>query len=147
MSSLKYVEKETLEKIFEMDGGHVLNFSDRSFATFFHDFSIDITNQKYSEHGSSKANRLRTFWKVESDQIVGKVTDALLDLLLAQRDPCIASDPSFLKAKEISCRLLGKSFKITENETEKDFLEKEFKDAALTRLDINSSLLRSNQMS
>jgi len=57
MSSLKYGEKEVLEKIFQVSSGYVLNFSDRSFTAFFKDFSIDIADQKYSKHGSSKANR------------------------------------------------------------------------------------------
>lgn len=143
MSSLKYVDKEVLEKIFEMSGGYVLNFSDRSFTTFFNDFSIDITNQKYAKYGSSKANRLRTFWEIETDTIVASVIDSLLDLVLTLKDRCIASDPSFLKAKEITYRLIGKSkfHKIMQDETEEDFLEKKFKNVSLSRLDINPNLL------
>jgi len=32
MSTLKYIEKEILEKTLRMETGHVLNFTDRTFA-------------------------------------------------------------------------------------------------------------------
>lgn len=44
MSTLKYGQKETPEKIFEMSNCYVLNFSDRIFAAFFQDFSTDIAD-------------------------------------------------------------------------------------------------------
>ena len=141
MSSLKYIEKETLETVFEMSGGYVLNFSDPKFATFFRDFSIDINNEKYLKQRTSKANRLRAFWELEADETVGKVTVSLLDLFLTQRDSCVATDPNFIKAKEIAYRLLGKSNKTIQEETEQEFLTREFNDISLTNLDIQPGLL------
>ncbi len=141
MSSLKYIEKEIFEKIFEMTGGYVLNFSDSKFSTFFLDFSVNINDEKYLKQGSSKAKRLRTFWELEADILVGKVINSLLDLLLTQRDPCMATDPDFLKGKEIAYRLLDKPSKNIQEETEEDFLKREFNDISLKKLGITSSLL------
>lgn len=141
MSRLKYIEKETLEKLFEMNGGYVLNFSDSKFSAFFLDFSININDEKYLKQGFSKAKRLRTFWELETDKLVGKVIDSLLDLLLTQRDPCMAKNPDFLKGKEIAYQLLGKSNKNIQEETEEDFLKRGFNDISLKKLDLIPSLL------
>lgn len=44
MSSLRHMEKRKIEKILGMESGYVLNFSDKTFAEFFSDLNIDITN-------------------------------------------------------------------------------------------------------
>jgi len=36
MAALSYTDKQLLERLFKMEGGYVLNFSDRTFADFFH---------------------------------------------------------------------------------------------------------------
>ncbi len=141
MSSLKYVEKIQLEKILRMERGYVLGFSDRSFADFFQSFNIKIDDEKYTKLGSSKANRLRTFWELEADELVGKVIEELLEVSLIQYDPCVATDPDFLKAKTISFRLRGKKETYFQEDTEEDFLKKEFKDISLKTLDISPDLL------
>ncbi len=48
------------------------------FSEFFAEHSIDINLEIYSEHGTSKANRLRSFWTIESNYTVGKITTALI---------------------------------------------------------------------
>lgn len=73
MSNLKASEKSKFEKLFGMSSGYVLHFSDASFGTFFGDFDIEIHSGKYTTNGTSKANKLRTFWKVEQDHLVGQV--------------------------------------------------------------------------
>ena len=78
MSTLGHMEKRKIEKILGMDTGYVLNFSDKSFADFFSDLNIDITNQKYYKNGTSKAKRLRNFWEDEEDVIVSRVLRALI---------------------------------------------------------------------
>jgi hypothetical protein len=63
-----------------MGSGYVLNFSDRSFGEFVLDaVGKDIHDERYTSGGSSKANKLRTFWRIESDYIVGKLILALVD--------------------------------------------------------------------
>jgi hypothetical protein len=74
MSDLTAIEKRKLEKALGMDSGYVLNFSNRTFAEFILDSTgIEIYNSKYDYGSSSKANRLRAFWNVESNYVVGKL--------------------------------------------------------------------------
>ncbi len=80
MSDLSTFEKIKLEKIFEMSSGYVLDFSNRTFQDFFIDnINIDIYDEKFSNSGTSKANRLRSFWRQESNYIVGRLISCLLD--------------------------------------------------------------------
>lgn len=73
-------DRQILEKHFGMAGGYVLNFSDRTFGKFISEaVGLDIHAEKYTAGGTSKANKLRTFWKVESDYMVGKLILALVD--------------------------------------------------------------------
>jgi len=80
MSDLSSTEKRKLERLFGMSGGYVLDFSNRTFAEFVEEHTErDIYDARYA-HGSSdsKANRLRGFWTVESNHLVGKLIDALI---------------------------------------------------------------------
>jgi hypothetical protein len=80
MSALAMADRRVLEKHFQMEGGYVLNFSDRTFGEFVAEaVDLDIHNEKYTSGGTSKANKLRTFWKVESDYVVGRLITALVD--------------------------------------------------------------------
>jgi len=63
-----------------MGGGYVLNFSNRTFADFIDEHTgRNIDEDCYSGGGGSKANRLRSFWKAESNYVVGKLITALID--------------------------------------------------------------------
>lgn len=63
-----------------MSSGYVLNFSDRTFGEFvFEAVGIDIHEEKYASEGTSKAKKLRAFWKFGSDYIVGTLLLALID--------------------------------------------------------------------
>ena len=79
MSSLTFNEKQLFERLFEMDGGYLLDFSNSSLREFLNDFQIDLGNEAYSIYGSSKAKRFRAFWEVEPDEVVAPVLEALLD--------------------------------------------------------------------
>lgn len=80
MAELNRVEKMKLEKMFDMNGGYVLDFSNRTFSEFIFEVTrIEIYDDKYCTHGDSKAKRLRAFWDLESNYRVGKVTKAMLD--------------------------------------------------------------------
>jgi hypothetical protein len=80
MSNLSPLEKARFEKIFEMSGGYVLDFSNRRFQSFILDnMGIDIYSSKYDYASGSKANRLRSFWKLENNQLVGKLNLQLLE--------------------------------------------------------------------
>jgi hypothetical protein len=80
MAEINRVERMKLEKLFEMNGGYVMDFSNRTFSEFiFEETRIEIYDDKYCTYGDSKAKRLRAFWDLESNYRVGKVTKAMLD--------------------------------------------------------------------
>ena len=81
MANLNFNQKQLFEKLFQgSSAGYVLNFSDRTFSEFFKDFRVDIDSQKYCKNGSSKMKRLRAFWEIENDKLVGNVFKGLLEL-------------------------------------------------------------------
>ncbi len=85
MADLTFQEKNKLEKLFGMKTGYVLDFSDRTFQEFIVDIlGIDIYESKYNYASGSKANRLRAFWKVESNYKVGVIIENLLEYWLSQ---------------------------------------------------------------
>lgn len=80
MSDLTFIEKTKLEKLFQMGGGYVLDFSNRTLAEFVAEStSRDIYDAKYDYASGSKANRLRAFWAHEPNHIVGKLLHDLLE--------------------------------------------------------------------
>jgi hypothetical protein len=80
MSTLTMRDKRVLEEFLGMGSGYVLNFSDRTFAEFVHEaVDVEIHDDKYAIHGSSKAKKLRAFWDIESDYLVGRLLNALID--------------------------------------------------------------------
>ena len=147
MANLKQTEKLILEKLFEMDSGYVLDFSNATFQQFIFDVcKLDIYNQKYAIYGDSKAKRLRTFWQIESDKTVGILTNEMLAYVKTKRQ---------LKNIEISkneaiifndClrtanRLRGVSnnnSKTNAGATREEFMKKEFGNLTLDKLEIDS---------
>jgi hypothetical protein len=78
MVALKHAQMRTIDDAFDMHGGYVLDFSDRTMREFFDDeFSIDIYDTKYSINGSSKAKHVRAFVSVEDAPTVVRVMRAL----------------------------------------------------------------------
>ncbi|MEG0915435.1 MAG: abortive infection family protein [Myroides sp.] len=74
MSDLIKIEKLKLEKLFDMSGGYVLDFSNRTFSDFVYEsINIEAYSDQYSDLGESKAHRLRTIWNKESNFKVGKL--------------------------------------------------------------------------
>lgn len=135
MSSLTSVEKLKLEKILKSPNGpgYILNFSDRTFDEFvLENTKKDISDQKYLFMGTSKANRLRAFWSIEPDVIVGKLLSELLEYWKAQkllREEVIDHHEQALfdDCRGIIGRLLGRATTVSVV-TEEEFIEKEFKD-------------------
>ncbi|MCC7277915.1 MAG: abortive infection family protein [Chromatiaceae bacterium] len=143
MSSLNMREKRVLEDFLGMGGGYVLNFSDRTFGEFVHEaVDIEIHTDEYSIHGSSKAKKLRAFWEVESDYLVGRLLNALIDYAqdtaretteeaknLAERSRAIASrllaggpslDDLKQKAKSLDANHLAEQIRRMEDSVETD---------------------------
>lgn len=109
MSSLNMREKRVLEEFLGMGGGYVLNFSDRTFGEFVHEaVDIEIHSDEYSIQGSSKAKKLRAFWEVESDYLVGRLLNALIDYAQdTAREPTEEAKKLAERAREIASRLLA----------------------------------------
>lgn len=86
MSDLSRIEKSKLEKLFEMGGGYVLDFSNRTFSDFIEEAcNLDVYSSIYDFNGSSKANRLRALWAKENNYTVGKLITSMLDYWKEQR--------------------------------------------------------------
>jgi hypothetical protein len=62
-----------------MGDGYVLNFSSRTLSQFVIDSTGRNPYDARYDHGSSKANRLRGFWKQEGNRVVGKLMGDMLD--------------------------------------------------------------------
>jgi len=78
MSNIHSIDMLLLDDIFEMHGGYVLEFSDRTFAQFFaEELNIDIDDPSYSKNGTSKAKRLRYFLQSVDKETVVKTLNAL----------------------------------------------------------------------
>ncbi|MEZ9319493.1 hypothetical protein FCV85_08055 [Vibrio sp. F13] len=88
MATLSRKDRATLTKYLQMDGGYVLDFSNRTFTIFFEDFNIDIDDEKYSlgYTSNSKGNRMKGFWDTEDDATVGKVLLGLVEYYDEKRE-------------------------------------------------------------
>lgn len=128
MSSLNDAEKRYLEKILNMSGGWVLDYSDPKFGDFFRRYKIDIHGSKYQIYGTSKAKKMRAFWEQDSDILVGNVLSEMLDSCEADCDLNKREiDKSLLeKSRSIVARLTGKSPPTKGAQTVDDFLHNEF---------------------
>lgn len=79
MAKLSFRDKQTMEELFSMDGGYVLNLNNRQFGELIEEYSnIDVYSDPQYIPELSKAKKLRKFWNTESDSVVGQV---ILELL------------------------------------------------------------------
>ena len=86
MSNIRTIDMMFIDDLFEMGGGYVLNFSDRTFAEFFaEELNIDIDNPIYARNGTSKAKRLRCFLQTVDKPTVVRTLNALWDYREALR--------------------------------------------------------------
>lgn len=80
MADLTVGDKRKLEKLLNMQHGYVSNFSNPSITRFFQDVvGIDIYDAIYATGGDSKANRLRTFWSLASNDQVRTVMREMIE--------------------------------------------------------------------
>lgn len=64
MGAIRSIDMRLIDDLFEMGGGYVLDFSNRTFTEFFsEELNVDIDDPKFKVEGTSKANRLRFFLK------------------------------------------------------------------------------------
>lgn len=69
MNKLNHIEKQKLERELCMGGGYVLDFSNRTFEEFFREVvGVQIYDSRFDLASGSKANRMRAFWQVATDE-------------------------------------------------------------------------------
>ena len=87
-----------------------------------------------------KANRLRVFWELESDELVGKILSEMLELWKfinidkKDLDASLASE-----CERVIARLLKKP--ILEENNEENFLKKKFHNLSLENIQMDTGLL------
>ena len=116
MSSLKTTDKKILEKLFKMEGGYVLSFSDKSMERFFKDdFGISVYDAKYDLDfpSKSKANRLRGVLSIEDNTKVSEIIFALVDcaetdILTSGKEISPVEKNLIEKARDIAIMLVTK---------------------------------------
>lgn len=146
MANLSNTDKTKLEALFEMRGGYVLDFSNNTFRDFiYNSVSLDIFDSKYDYYSNSKANRLRAFWREESDDIVGKLIGDLLEYWNTQNEIEGNEIEKVEKNLYDDCMSISKRLRgIREDQTsqrtitEDEFLSKEFQEISLERLGLES---------
>lgn len=146
MSSLNTNEKQALEKLFQMGGGYVLNFSDRTMGEFFHDdVGINIYDQKYNYASGSKANRIRGLWQAGDDSLVGKSIGKLIDyvenqILIGNLRKEDFSAPLIEKGRSIVSRLIGKPSQSASTISEDEFISREFGTVPVDKLGLDAAI-------
>ena len=106
MANLDFIEKKKIEELFEMDGGYVLDFSNRTFQSFVYEkINIDV----YKIYPNlSKAKILRCIMQDKDNITVGKL---LLELMRYMQACNMINDTNrelFNQCAEIGHRLIGK---------------------------------------
>lgn len=141
MSSLTPVEKRIFEQLLGMGGGYVFDFTDRTFSSFFRDVAnINIDKDVYCREGGSKARRMRVFWEIEPDAVVGGVLSEMLKLkALTLKD---GERTVFTACQTAADRLLGrKSAPVQAVQSEAELLQLDFGAASIAALPIEASLI------
>jgi len=78
MATIGAIDMAFLDELFEMRGGYVLDFTDRTFAEFFTDeVGCDIDSAIYASAGRSKGKRLRSFLRLAEPATVAKALASL----------------------------------------------------------------------
>lgn len=152
MSTLTNIEKVKLESMFKSPAGagYVMDFSNPAFHDFiFTSTKKDIANDTYATYGESKAKRLRAFWEIESDSIVGKLTAEMLEYWKTKKQINQEAIADYEKALFKECeiivaRLSGRpapASAAAKEITEDDFIKTEFKNVSLTKINLDGSLI------
>lgn len=145
MAKLSYSEKEAIENLLDMQGGYVSDFTNRQFADFmFSTYKVQIYADKYAAYGNSKANRLRAFWDLESDIVVGKILKELVQREVRRKQKYRVADYN------LACETVNRLLNIQKSPQKEDivktdeeiFLEKEFKNLKLFELKIDSQIIQ-----
>ena len=86
MPNIRTLDMQLVDQLFEMNGGYVLDFSDRTMAIFFaEELNVDIDDPAYQDNGTSKAKRLRCYLNKVDLATAVKTLQALWEYREARR--------------------------------------------------------------
>lgn len=92
-----------------MASGYVLNFSNRTFDEFFREIvGVDIYNERYDKGSGSKANRMRAFWELATDEQLTRLLRGVVETWNIYSNEPIPETTKAL-AEQIDSRLSGQS--------------------------------------
>lgn len=143
MSTLKDLEKRQLEDLLGMANGYVLDYNNATFSALFREtVNIDINSERYTKKGESKAKRMRAFWEIESDAIVGKLLAELLQVWNYYNSPRNTEKDSvcYAACKVSVERLSGVASR--DDDAETVFLRKNFGEESLNKLPLDAMMLQ-----
>ena len=111
MADIRTKDMMLIDDLFDMAGGYVLNFSDRTFSIFFaEELDIDIDDAKYAQGGTSKGKRLRYFLRTADAPTAVRTLKALWEHRETLRERSNQPDPlprAKLRLDELLARLQG----------------------------------------
>lgn len=141
MSNLTSLEKKIFADLFGMSSGYVLDYTNATFAELFRkSIKVDIYDSEYAFNGDSKAKRLRAFWELQPDVLVGKVLKELLDVWSYEnQEPNSNEKRIYNKALKIVSRLQGEN--IGDENEEDAFLKQQFSKLDIKKIGLGASLL------
>ncbi|SON58375.1 hypothetical protein HDIA_4834 [Hartmannibacter diazotrophicus] len=80
MAKLTTADLKLIDSLFGMYGGYVMDFSNSRFASFFErDVGVNIYDDAYAIHGTSKGKRLRGFLEIAQTAAIIRALHALWD--------------------------------------------------------------------
>lgn len=149
MANLKPTDIPYIQKLTESvrGAGYVLDFSNADFSQFMKSVSnVEIDHGKYHKYGGSKGKRLKAFLEMESDEVVGKTIQALVDhweayQILNDGNASKQVEMSADKAMLIANRLLGKKKPHKEETTEEEFLDRDFDGIPVDKIGLDDGLV------
>ena len=81
---IRSMDMPIIDKVFEMEGGYVLDFSNRTLAEFFQDeLDINIDDSRWAAQGESKAKRLRYYLRQADRETALDTLNALWEYRVA----------------------------------------------------------------
>lgn len=139
MANLTALEKRQFEDLFNMSSGYVGSYSNNTFGQFFQSAAnVNIFEDKYGIGSGSKANRMRAFWDIENDALVGKVLKEMIDIWEYENNNS-KDNKAFIACKKTVNRLVGQQSK--QELTEDEFLERDFGEISLKKLPVEAAML------
>ncbi|WP_297898220.1 hypothetical protein [Methanobrevibacter sp.] len=98
MSDITGPEKAAFSKLFGMKEGHFLNESHASLNDLIAECSgVDFEDKKYLKKGTSKGNKIRSFWEIESNEVVGKTLICLINYYYEKYDEWDIDEDELIK--------------------------------------------------